>query len=108
MRAEIDNVRRLSGEISGLEIGFHNLNRRLLRAVSGLFTISVVYFAYCTVWQSLDAGRDGTWFIFIYYLVLPLVIFGGSTFIIWKRCRDVATRVKEAETRIRRALVGLP
>jgi len=108
MSTEIDNVRRLSGEVSGLEIGFHDLNRRLLRVVSGLFTISVVYFAYCTVWQNLDAGRDGTLFIFVYYLALPLGIFVGGTVVVWKRCRDVAGRVKDAENRIRRALVGLP
>lgn len=108
MRAEIDNVRRLSGEVSGLEIGFHDLNRRLLGLVCALFTVSVGYFAYCTVWQNLDARQDGTWFIFGFYLALPIAIFLVSAAIIWKRCRAVAKRVKEAETRIRRALVGLP
>lgn len=108
MRTEIDNVRRLSGEVSGLEIGFHDINRRLLRIASFLFVISIMYFAYCAVWQAFDAGRDGTWFIFIYYLGLPIGIFVGSTIVIWKRCRDVARRIKDAENRIRRALVGLP
>lgn len=107
MRGEIDNVRRLSGEISGLEIGFHDLNRRLLRAVSGLFSISVAYFAYCTFLQNLDAGRDGMWFIFLFYLAVPIGIFVFSAIIIWKRCREVASRLNAAERRIRRALVGL-
>jgi len=108
MRTEIDNVRRLSGEVSGLEIGFHDLNRRILCFVFALFLFGVSYFAYCTFWQDLEAGRDGTWFIFGFYLALPLAIFLVSASVIWKRCRDVAKRVKEAETRIQHALVGLP
>lgn len=108
MRTEIENVRRLSGEVSGLEIGFHALNGRLLGVVFALFTISLSYFAYCTVWQDVNAGRDGTWFIFGFYLVLPLAIFILSGAVIWKRCRDVAKRVKQAEIRIRRSLVGTP
>ncbi|VXD02874.1 hypothetical protein [Sphingomonas sp. 8AM] len=107
MRTEIDNVRRLSGEVSGIEIGFHDLNRRLLGLVSILFTVSVGYFAYCTIWQNIDAGHDGVWFIFFYYLALPISIFFGVAALIWKRCRDTAKHVKEAESRIRRALLGL-
>lgn len=107
MRAEIDNVRRLSGEVSGLNIGFHALNRHLLGLVFVLFAISIAYFAYCTVNQNCDAGEDGLWFIFTFYLVLPVVIFLISTGIIWKRCRSVAVRVDEVEKRVKRALLGL-
>ena len=108
MRVEIQNVRSLSGEVSGLEIGFHDLNRRLLPIVFALFAISVGYFAYCTIWQNAQALRDGTWFIFVFYLALPIAIFLACSAIIWWQCRKVAKRVKDAETRIRRALVGLP
>jgi len=107
MRAEIDNVRRLGGEVSGLEIGFHDLNRRLLGLVFFLFVISVFYFAYCTVNQNSDAGMDGLWFIFVFYLLLPVLIFFVVTGLIWGRCRSVTKKVDEAEKRIRRALLGL-
>jgi len=108
MRVEISNVRSLSGEVSGLEIGFHDFNRRLLPILFVLFTISICYFAYCTIWQNLMAMMDGTWFIFAFYLILPTTIFVVCSAIIWWQCRKVAKRVKDAETRIRRALVGLP
>lgn len=104
---ETGNVRRLSGEVSGLEIGFHDLNRRLLRIVFLLFAVSVAYFAYCTVWQNVDAGKDGVWFIFVFYLVVPIVIFLGSTILIAHRCKAVAAQVSEAEKRIRAALLGI-
>lgn len=104
---ELAKVRTLSGEVSGLEIGFYYLNRRLLRLIFLLFSISLGYFAYCTVWQNFDAGRDGVWFIFIFYLAVPLAIFLGSSILIARRCKAVATRVAEAEKRIRSALLGL-
>jgi hypothetical protein len=107
MSAEIDSVRRLSGEVSGLEIGFHSLNRHLLGLVFGLFAISIAYFAYCTVHQNYDAGQDGLWFIFAFYLALPVLIFLISTGIIWMRCRSVAVRVDELEKRVKRALLKL-
>lgn len=61
-RVEIGNAKRLSYDVSGLEIGFHDLNRRLLRFVFVLFAISLSYFGYCTVWQNVDALKDGMWF----------------------------------------------
>ncbi|WP_156340483.1 hypothetical protein [Sphingomonas sp. Leaf17] len=108
MRIEIANVRSLSGEVSGLEIGFHDFNRRLLPILFALFAVSIAYFGYCTVWQNLPARQDGMWFIFGFYLVLPTAIFAACSAIIWWQCRKVAKRVKDAETRIRRTLVGLP
>ena len=107
MRLETANVRRLAGDVSGLEIGFHDLNRRLLRIVFMLFTISVVYFGYCTIWQDVDAGQDGVMFIFGFYLVLPILIFTGSTLLIWRRCRAVTKRVDDAQKRIQDAMLGL-
>jgi hypothetical protein len=107
IRAEIDNVRRLSGEVSGLEIGFHDLNRRLLTVVFSLFVASVIYFGFCTINQNCDAGQDGLFFIFSFYLGLPILIFVVTAGIIGNRCRSVAKKVHEAERRIRRTLLGL-
>jgi hypothetical protein len=103
---EAGNVRRLSGEVSGLEIGFHDLNRRLLQTVFVLFSISVGYFAYCTIWQNVNAGIDGVWFILLFYLALPVLIFLGSSLLIALRCKAVAKRVGDAEKRIRASLLG--
>lgn len=104
---ESANVRRLSGEVSGLEIGFHNLNRWLLCSVFLFFTISVAYFAYCSVWPNVDAGVDGAWFIFLFYLAVPILIFLGSALLIAHRCRAVARKIVDAERRIRKVLLGL-
>ena len=103
---ESANVRRLSGEVSGLEIGFHNLNRWLLWIVFLLFAISVIYFAYCTVCQSFDAGIDGVWFIFLFYLAAPIVVFIGTSMLIAHRCRVVAQKIFDAERRIRTNLLN--
>lgn len=104
---EAGNMRRLSGEVSGLEIGFHDLSRRLLTMVFALFSISVGYFAYCTIWQHIDAGVDGVWFIFLFYLAVPILTFLGLSLLIACRCRAVAKQVAEAERRIRAALLGI-
>lgn len=104
---ETANVRRLSGDVSRLEIIFHVLNRRLLAVVFCLFLVGVAYFAYCTIWQNLDAGQDGVWFVFLFYLALPILILVASTIIIARRCHTVAKRVGEAEKRIRAALLDL-
>lgn len=104
---ETGNVRRLTGEVGGLEIGFHHLNRRLLRIVFVLFSVSIGYFAYCTIRQNVDAGADGVWFIFVFYLAVPLSIFFGSGLLIASRCQSVARQVDDAEQRIRSALLGL-
>ena len=105
---EIGNAKRLSYDVSGLEIGFHDLNRRLLRLVFLLFAISLGYFAYTTVYQDVDALQDGVWFIFLFYLVLPVLIFLSSSFLIAWRCRAVANKVSEAEKRVRAKMLGLP
>ena len=107
MRTELMNVRRLSGEVSGLEIQFHSLNRRLLLVAFVLFIGSIVYFAYCSMWQQVDALRSGLWFILFYYLALPILIFAGWAFRIWRRCKAVANRVKETEKRVQDTLLGL-
>lgn len=104
---EMSNVRSLSGEVTGLEIGFHDMNRRFLWMVFILFSFSVGYFAYCTAWQGIDAGQDGVWFIYTYYLALPVLIFLGSSLLIAFRCRKVAKKVHMAEKRIRSALLNV-
>lgn len=105
---EIANVRRLSFDVSGLEYGFHDLNRRLLWFVSTLFAISLAYFAYCTVWQNVDALQDGVWFIFLFYLALPVAVFVVTTVVIARRCRVIAKRVYDAEKRILAKQLNLP
>lgn len=104
---EAANVRRLSGAVSGLEIGFHSLHRALLWASFVLFGVALAYFGYCTVWQNLDAGLAGVWFTFLYYLVLPVLIFVWSTILVVSRCGDVAAKIDEAEKRIRKLLLNL-
>lgn len=105
---EIDNVRRLGGAVSGLEISFHDFNRRLLALVFGLFLIGLIFFVYCTLEPNTKAGLSGVWFTIAFYIALPITLFSASTTVIWVRCKNVAQEVKEAETRIRRRLVGLP
>ncbi|TCP98162.1 hypothetical protein C8J46_105315 [Sphingomonas sp. PP-F2F-A104-K0414] len=104
---EIGNAKRLSYDVSGLEIGFHDLNRRLLAVVFALFSTSLAYFAYTTAYQNLDAGQDGVWFIFFIYLVLPVLIFMGSSILISWRCQAVAKKVGEAEKRVTAKTLGL-
>ncbi len=101
---EAANIRRLSGEVGGLEIGFHALNRALLWTVFFLFLISAFYFAYCTVNQSRVVTILGAIGIFSLYLVVPVVIFVGSTAMIAQRCRKVSIKVLAAERRIQLAL----
>jgi hypothetical protein len=104
---EAANVRRLSGDVSGLEIGFHVFNRRLLGVVFCLFLLALIYFAYCTICQGSDAGEDGLSFIIFFYLALPMLIFVVSSAVVAKRCSTVAKRVSETEKRIRAALLSL-
>lgn len=106
-KTEAANVRRLIGEVSGLEIAFHDLNRRLLTLVFLLFTISVAYFGYCTIWQNVDALHSGVAFTFFYYLALPILIFLGSGVFVGRRCKAVTKRVKDAQTRVQAALLEL-
>lgn len=104
---EAGNIRRLSGELSGLEIGFHNLNRRALKLVISLFFISIFYFSYCVIWQDFDAGVIGVWFIFLFYIGLPVTIFLILSLIIDRQCAKVEQKISEAEKRIRNLLLGL-
>ena len=83
--------------MSRLENGFHGLNRTLLVISAILFIISTAYFSYCTLFQDYLAGALGTWFIMVYYLALPIVIFLLSSLAISLRCRDVADRIKKVE-----------
>ena len=107
LRLEMTNIRRLSGDVSGLEIGFHKLNRRLLATVFALFSISVAYFGWCTIAQNTDARHLGLIFILFFYLMVPILIFIFIGALIWWRCRGVATRLNDAEKRIRDVLLQL-
>lgn len=104
---EAANLRRLNGALSGLEIGLHGLHRAIFWASFVLFGIALAYFGYCTIWQNFDAGVAGLWFIFLFYLILPVLIFVWSTILISRRCQDVAKNIQEAETRIRKLLLRL-
>ena len=91
------SLRDIRFELSRLENGFHGLNRTLLVISAILFIISTAYFSYCTLFQDYLAGALGTWFIMVYYLALPIVIFLLSSLAISLRCRDVADRIKKVE-----------
>jgi len=104
---EIGNARRLSYAVNGLEIGFHDLNRRLLRLVFLLFAIGLSYFIYTTIYQGLYSRLDGLLFILLFYLALPIGIFLFSSFLIAWRCRGVAKKVVEAEKRVRAKTLDL-
>lgn len=98
-RTEFPMMHQLQSEVSGLEIGFQSLNRTILWAVGCLFTISVFYFSYCTIYQDLKAGLSGTLFVVGFYLVLPIVIFAVSAFMIGRRCYEIEEKVRAAEKR---------
>jgi hypothetical protein len=105
---EFAYLRRLSFDVSGLEYGFDDRNRRLLWFLFALFAMRLAYFAYCTVWQNVDALQDGEWFIFLFYLALPVAIFLVTTVVIARRCHVIAKRVHDAEKRIRAKQLNLP
>lgn len=106
LTAEAGNMHRLQSDVHRLEIGFQALNRALLLGASGLFVIAIAYFVYCTIWQTEDAGIDGVLFVVGYYLVLPMAVFGGSTWLIGRRCQGVRTDIAQAEKRVTMALMG--
>jgi len=99
LRGEFTSMRRLQADVSRLEIGFHSFNRTLLCATVGFFIIALGYFSYSTIWQDTVAGVSGTLFTLAFYLALPVIMFLGSTAIIWKRCAEVAKAVDAAEKR---------
>lgn len=103
---EAGNMHRLQSDVHRLEIGFQALNRALLIGTSFLFLVAIGYFIYCTIWQSLDARVDGVLFIIGYYLVLPIMIFGFSTWLIGRRCKDVRDDIADAEKRVTKAIMG--
>lgn len=105
MTGELASIRTLSGKVSGLEIGFHNLNRWLLRFVFALFLVSVCWFAYDTFAQNSTPTRLGEWLVIFYYLSLPFIIFVVAVTIVWSRCKSVAVSVRESEKRIKDALL---
>lgn len=106
MTTEATAIEGLFQEIGRLEIGFHAFNRTLLCVVSGLFVLSLAYFAYCTVWHNHSAGWDGVAFIMGFYLLLPVVLFGGSATHISRRCKDAEAEIKRAEHRYLTAALG--
>lgn len=103
MRSEFTNMHRLQADVSRLEISFHSLNRFLLCVTTVLFVVALSYFAYCTVWQASPALLSGTLFVISFYLVLPMLIFGVFSLVIRNRCREVASKIGEAEDRFRSA-----
>jgi hypothetical protein len=107
LKSEVANIRRLSGAVSGLEMAFQHLGRRLLTAASVLFTISVAYFSYATNFQNVDTLQSGKWFIFMFYLALPILLFFSTTAIIAVRCRAVAHKIELAERRILPTLLDI-
>jgi hypothetical protein len=60
------------------------------------------------VWQNVDALQDGVWFIFLFYLALPVAIFLVTTVVTARRCHVIAKRVHNAEKRILAKQLNLP
>jgi hypothetical protein len=106
LTSEYAAIRQLQAEVSRLEISFQALNRTILWVVAGLAVSSIVYFGGCTIWQDSGASVTEVILIFAFYLVLPILIFGGSGALIRNRCKSAVLRVKEAERRFRRASFG--
>jgi uncharacterized membrane protein YbhN (UPF0104 family) len=104
--SEASNMHKLQGEVQRLEISFQGLNRGLLGGTTLLFLFAVGYFIYCTVFQSYLALVSGVAFILGFYLVLPIAIFLGSTWLIGKRCKQVRQKIEAAEKRVSDAVLG--
>lgn len=85
-------------DVSSLEMSFQKVNGTTLYGVLALFTISVIYFAYCTVWQNSRAESDGVLFILVYYLILPIIIFIGAGLYVKRRCSEVDSRIKRLQS----------
>lgn len=93
-------------DVGGLEMGFQRANRTILVAVLGLFIISVVYFAYCTIWQDWTANVSGSLFILAFYLVLPILIFIGAGKYVQNRCSAIDERIRKLQADYLRAALG--
>lgn len=98
--AEAASVRSLFGQIGGLDIGFQALNRRILKVIVALFTLALVYFLYCTIEQDRYAGVDGLVFIVLYYVLLPMIMFLGYSFYVYRKCAAASQMIRQAEIRI--------
>lgn len=85
-------------DVSSLEMSFQKVNRTLLYNVVALFTTSVLYFGYCTVWQESPAELEGAIFVLSFYLLLPIVIFAGAGLYVRGRCSEVEGRIKRLES----------
>lgn len=81
-------------DLGGLEMSFEKVNRTILRTVVLLFSSSIVYFAYCTIWQDTQVHIKAAVFILFFYLALPVVIFVvAARYISW-RCKEIGERIK--------------
>jgi hypothetical protein len=85
-------------DVGSLEMSFHKASRTILCGVLALFTASVIYFAYCTVWQELYAETKGALFILAFYLLLPIVIFAAAGLYVRRRCSKVDGRIKRLQS----------
>ncbi len=103
LKAEADSIQ---ADLRRLEMGFQKVNRTILLAVLALFTVSIVYFAYCTVWQGREAELSGSIFIFLFYLLAPLAIFVIAASYIRSRCAELDKRIKDLQAEYLTAVLG--
>lgn len=94
-------VRNLQSEVNRLEVSFQALNRTVIRMVTFLFIISVIYFAYCTVFQDTPAKVYEVIFITVFYLFCPTFIFSVLALIISQRCKSTTAKIRMAEARFK-------
>lgn len=94
------------GDIGSLEMSFQKINRTILYAVITLFTVSILYFAYCTVWQDNNAMLDGAIFILLFYLIFPVIIFAATALHVKYRCTAVDSRIKSLQSDFVSAMFG--
>jgi hypothetical protein len=106
LSGEMTNMHKLLGEVHRLEIKFHKFNATLLWVATGFFMVALVYFIYATVVQASKAPVSAVVFSFGFYLILPVLIFLGSTWVISNRCAAVSSDVGDAEKRVLKALLG--
>ncbi|GGE84885.1 hypothetical protein [Sphingomonas prati] len=84
-------------DVGGLEMSFQRTNRTILYLSACLFTISVIYFAYCTIFYDNFAYVSGACFIFVFYLFMPIAIFISMGIYIKKRCVGVDIRINQLQ-----------
>jgi hypothetical protein len=93
-------------DVGSLEMSFQKVNRTILYTVLTLFTASVIYFAYCTVWQDSHVGPKETLFILSFYLLLPIAIFVGASLHVKRRCSEADGRIKRLQSDFLSATFG--